>query len=146
MKRKTQRIISIALILVLCTISVAFATDFSIRASEYLDRYYAYIYSENNGNVSIWFDVSATGKMDEIGALSIRLQQKSSESATWQTIKTYSYTNYSNMLASNKTFYASNVNYSGTKGYSYRAYVTIWAGKDGNGDSREILTNTVVAK
>lgn len=90
--------------------------------------------------------MAATGTMDEIGALSIRLQQRSNSSLTWKTIKTYSYTDYSNMLANNKTFYAFNVDYSGIKGYSYRAYVTIWTGKDGDGDSREMLTNTIVAK
>lgn len=146
MKRKTQRTISIVLTLILCTVSVAFAADFSIQASKYLDRYYAYVYSEGDGDVSIWFEVQATGKMDEIGALSIRLQQRADSSSTWKTIKTYSHVNYSNMLANDKTFYGSGVDYSGIEGYSYRAYVTVWAGKDGNGDSREILTDTVVAK
>jgi hypothetical protein len=111
-----------------------------------LDRYYAYIYPEGDGDLSIWFDITATGKMDEVGALSIRLQQKSDASSTWKTVKTFSHTNYSNMLVNDKTFYASSVDYSGTKGSSYRAYVTVWAGKNGDGDSREILTNIVVAK
>lgn len=50
------------------------------------------------------------------------------------------------MLANDKDFYVSSVDYSGTEGHSYKAYVTIWAGKDGDGDSREILTDTVVAE
>lgn len=145
MKRKILRTIAIALTFIFCTVSVATATDFSIQASEYLDRYYANIYSEGDGDISIWFEVEATGEMDEIGALSIRLQQRSDESSTWKTIKTYSYTDYSNMLANDKDFYVSSVDYSGTEGYSYRAYVTVWAGKDGDGDSREILTDTVSA-
>lgn len=136
----------IALTLIFCTVTAASATDFSTQASLYLDRYYANIYSEGDGDISIWFEVEATGKMDEIGALSVRLQQKSTSSSTWKTIKTYSYTNYSNMLVNDKDFYVSSVDYSGTEGYSYRAYVTVWAGKDGEGDSREILTETVVAK
>lgn len=146
MKGNIQKISLIVLILTLCSVSVAFATDYTIQASEYLDRYYADIYSEGNGDISIWFDVAATGEMDEIGALSIRLQQKSDGSSTWKTIKTFSYTNYSNMLANNKMFYLSSVDYSGIEGYSYRAYVTVWAGKDGDGDSREILTDTIVAE
>ncbi|MGD9568684.1 MAG: hypothetical protein AB7V48_10210 [Sedimentibacter sp.] len=134
------------LTLIFSTVSAASATDFSTQASLYLDRYYANIYSEGNGDISIWFEVEATGEMDEIGALSIRLQQKSTSSSTWKTIKTYSYTNYSNMLVNDKDFYVSSVDYSGIDGYSYRAYVTVWAGNDGNGDSREILTETVVAE
>ncbi|MFA5524244.1 MAG: hypothetical protein WDA24_07785 [Tissierellales bacterium] len=84
--------------------------------------------------------------MSEIGALSISLQQLSNDSSTWKTIKTFNHTDYSNMIANDKCIYASNVNYSGIDGYSYRAYVTIWVGKDGNGDSREVLTNTIIAK
>lgn len=146
MKRKTLRTMVMVLTLIFCTVSAASATDFSTQASQYLDRYYANIYSEGDGDISIWFEVEATGKMDEIGALSVRLQQKSTSSSTWKTIKTYSYTNYSNMLVNDKDFYVSSVDYSGIDGYSYRAYVTVWAGKDGNGDSREILTETVIAK
>ena len=134
------------LTLIFCIVSATSATDFNIQASQYLDRYYANIYSESNGDISIWFEVEATGKMDEIGALSIHLQQRSNSSSTWKTIKTYSHTNFSNMLVNNKDFYVSSVNYSGINGYSYRAYVTIWAGKGGKGDSRELLTDTVVAK
>ena len=135
MKRKVLKTIAIALTLILCTVSAAFATDFNIQASEYLDRYDAYIYSEGDGDISIWFEVEATGKMDEIGALSIRLQQKPDESSTWKTIKTYSYVNYPNMLSGNTHLYGSSVDYSGTEGYSYRAYVTVWAGNDEDGDS-----------
>ena len=134
------------LTLIFCTVSAASATDFSTQASLYLDRYYANIYSEGDGDISILFEVEATGKMDEIGALSVRLQQKSTSSSTWKTIKTYSYTNYSNMLVNDKDFYVSSVDYSGIYEYSYRAYVTVWGGKGGNGDSREILTETIIAK
>ncbi len=83
--------------------------------------------------------------MDEIGALSICLQEKSNGSSTWTTIETYSYTDYPHMLGYNDNLYISSVYYSGEAGCSYRAYITVWAGKDGNGDSREILTDTVIA-
>jgi hypothetical protein len=88
--------------------------------------------------------MQGTGTMDEIGTLSIRLQEKSSGSSTWTTVKTYSYTSYPNMLSYNKNLYISSVYYSGKPGYSYRAYVTVWAGNDGNGDSRQIVTDTVI--
>lgn len=146
MKRKVLKTIAIVLVLTFCTVSAAGATDCSTKASAYLDRYWANIYAEGDGDISIWFEVEATGKMDEIGALSIRLQQQASGSSTWKTIKTYSYKDYSNMLANNDDFYGSNVDYSGIDRYSYRAYVTIWAGKNGTGDSREVLTETVVAQ
>ena len=92
------------------------------------------------------FEVQATGKMDEIGGLSIRLQQRANSSSTWKTIKTYSHVNYSSMLANDKAFYTSSVDYSGIYGYSYRAYVTIWAGKDGDGDSMEVLKDAITVR
>jgi hypothetical protein len=83
--------------------------------------------------------------MDEIGALSIRLQERSTSSTEWVNVKSYSFTNYPNMLGYNDNLYISSVDYSGKVGYYYRAEVTIWAGKDGGGDSRVITTSAVSA-
>lgn len=116
-----KNVLIIFLILLSLTYNTVFAdnnTDYTIKASRYIDRYYANIHSEGNGDISIWFEVEATGIMDEIGALSIRLQQRSNSSSTWSTIKTYSYTNYSNMLKNDKRLHISNVDYSGIPGYS----------------------------
>jgi len=142
MKKRFLSVVTALLVLSIYTAPVANA---AIQASKYLTSYSAYIYPTGSGKMTIYFDVQGTGTMDEIGALSIRLQQKPSGSSTWTTIQTYSYTNYTNMLAYNTFYYGSSVSYSGLSGYSYRAYVTVWAGKDGSGDSREILTATVIA-
>lgn len=142
MKRKIISVFAVVLAIALCVAPTASAAT---QASQYLTAYIAYIYPEGNGNMSIYFEVEGTGTMDEIGALSIRLQEKPSGSTTWTTVETYSYVDYPNMLGYNDNFYYSSVDYSGTDGYSYRAYVTIWAGQDGDGDSRVILTDTVVA-
>ena len=133
----------LVLMVVLSTALVVNATLENIQASEYLSSYSAYVYPEGNGNISIWFDVQGIGIMDEIGALSIRLQRYSNGS--WTTVKTYSHTNYTNMLGFNKRFHVSHVDYSGISGYVYRADVTIWAGKNGSGDSRRILTSAIIA-
>ena len=143
MKRKIMCAFAMLLAVVICIAPIANA---STRASMYLSRYLAYVYSEGDGDISIWFEVEGTGTMDEIGVLSIRLQQKPAGSSTWTTIKTYSHNDYSELLEYNDSFHYSHVDYSGKEGYSYRAYVTVWAGKDGNGDSRVILTDTVIAK
>jgi hypothetical protein len=142
MKRKLISSVAVFLVMALFFAPIANA---GIQASYYLYRYYVDIYPEGEGNISIWFEVEGTDVMDEIGALSIRLQEKSSTSSTWSTVETYSYTDYSNMLGYNDNLYISSVDYSGKDGYYYRAEVTIWAGKDGDGDSRVILTDTVVA-
>ncbi|NCB50271.1 MAG: hypothetical protein EOM54_00115 [Clostridia bacterium] len=145
MIKKQSRIIALVLIFVICFSTVSFAADKSTKSSLYLTCYSAYIWPEGDGDISIWFDVTGTGTMDEIGALTIILQQ-SSNGSTWSTVKTYRYTSYLNMLGYNAVYYTSGVDYSGTEDYYYRAYVTVWAGEDGDGDSRQILTATVRAQ
>lgn len=143
MKKKIISALAILLFISICASPIASAA--SVRASEYLSSYTAYIYPSGNGNMSIYFDVVGTGTMDQIGALSIRLQQRPSGSTTWTTVQSYSHVNYTNMLATNNYYHGSGVSYAGVSGYSYRAYVTVWAGKNGAGDSREILTAVIVA-
>ena len=145
MQKKRINSFMLALIIFLCFNPIASATTNGIQASQYLSRYVAYIYPEGNGDMSIWFEVQGTETMDEIGVLSIRLQVKSSNSPTWTTIETYNHIDYPNLLGYDDNFYYSNVNYSGKEGYSYRASITIWAGKYGDGDSRVILTDAVIA-
>ena len=140
-----KKIISSMVVFLVFAFCFAPTANAAIRASEYLDSYSAYLYPEGGGDISVWFDVEGTGTMDEIGALSIRMQEKSSHTSTWTTVKTYSYTNYSGMLGYDNIFYSSHVDYSGKAGYSYRAEVTVWAGINGDGDSRVILTNAVIA-
>lgn len=144
MKSKTIGIIVMTLILTIGYTPITNAMDYEPYASEYLDRYYAYIYPEGNGELSIWFEVQGAGTMEEIGALSIRLQERASSSSSWTTIKTYSYRNYPDMLGYNDNLYISSVDYSGKEGYQYRADVTIWAGKDGDGDSRTFITDVII--
>lgn len=141
-----KKIISVlAILLVISIYASTAASAVSARASLYLSSYCASIYPSGSGNMSVYFDVVGTGTMDQIGVLSIRLQQKPSGSSTWTTVQTYSHVNYTDMLADNTYYHSSSVSYSGISGYSYRAYVTVWAGKDGDGDSREILTASEVA-
>ena len=147
MKKTQIKAISIILIIIMCltpTASAASISPDSINSSLYLAAYGADMYAEGGGEVSIWFDVTATGTMDEVGALTIILQQ-STNGTTWSTVKTYSYTSYSNMLNYNDTECVSGVYYNGVSGRYYRAYVTVWAGIDGEGDSRQILASAIQA-
>ena len=144
MKRKNIISLILVLVIVLSVVPAANAS-YDIQASEYLSSYSAYVYPEGKGKISIWFDVQGVRTMDELGALSIRVQEKSSGSSSWTTVKTYSHFNYPDMLGYNDYFYSSSVNYSGKSGYSYRADITIWAGKNGGGDSRTIITDSVIA-
>lgn len=131
---------TIALILVfsLITPGVVSATETPAtqpRASSYLTSYNTYICDLGSGKIQIWFDVMGTGDMDEIGALSIRLYEvKADGSLTW--IKTFLHDDYSNMLVTDDYYHCSYVSYQGSSSKTYKAYVCIWAGKNGSGDTR----------
>lgn len=111
-------------------------------ASYYLDSYNTYICDMGSGNLQIWFNVMGTGDMDEIGTLSILLFE-SSDNINWTRVKTYSHENYSSMLAYDDWYHASYVSYQGIAGKYYKAYVCIWAGKNGAGDTRYMWARMV---
>lgn len=104
-------------------------------ASYYLDSYNTYICDMGSGNLQIWFSVMGTGDMDEIGVLNIRLYE-STDNTNWTRVKTYSYVDYSSMLVEDDWYHSSYVSYQGVAGRYYKAYVCIWAGKNGSGDTR----------
>lgn len=110
------------------------------NASSYLSSYNAYIYLAGGGLVQVYFNVEGTGMMDELGALSISLYE-STDNSNWTWKKTFTHDSTSGMLAYNDFFYASNVDYQGVEGRYYKAYVCLWAGKDGKGDTRYFWTN-----
>jgi hypothetical protein len=49
------------------------------------------------------------------------------------------------MLGYNDYYHSAHVEYSGTIGRYYKAYVCVWAGQDGEGDSRYFWTSPVKA-
>ena len=115
----------------------AFAVE--SRASDYLEAYSAYIYPAGWGKVQVWVSVDGTNDMDEIGALEIQLYE-SKDNANWYWVDTFMHTDYPDMLGYNNYYHDGHVEYNGTIGRYYKAYVCVWAGKDGVGDSRTFWT------
>ena len=110
------------------------------RASYYLDAYSAYIYPSGWGKVQVWFHVTGTGDMDEIGALEIQIyESKDNETFTW--VETFMYPDDDGLLGFDNYYYDGHVEYQGTIGRYYKAYVCVWAGKDGDGDYRYFWTS-----
>lgn len=109
-------------------------------ASTYLDNYSAYVYLPGGGEVRVYFDVEGTGYMDEIGALSIEIHE-STDGVNWDWVETFNHYSTSGMLSYDDDFHSGYVSYDGTAGNYYKAYVCVWAGKNGNGDSRYFWTN-----
>ncbi len=144
--KKIAHFVTIILIVAICTsTSVSATTDtlvsaapVSPKASDYLMRYDAYIINNGGGNIAVWFDATATDTIDEIGALTVIIREYTG--SYWHTIGVYS-----NLLAYNTYVYMGNVSFTGVPGRYYYASVTIWAGKDGGGDSRVITTSTIKA-
>ena len=109
-------------------------------ASYYLDGYNAYVYLPGDGEVRVYFDVSGTGYMDEIGALFIEIYE-STDGLNWNKVKTFNHYSTSGMLGYNDFSHSGHVSYDGTKGNYYKAYVCVWAGEDGDGDNRYFWTS-----
>lgn len=105
-------------------------------ASYYLDAYSAYVYVTSSGQVQVWFDVMGTGTMDEIGTLSIMLYE-STNGTNWTWVKTFQHDSTSGMLFYGDDYVSSHVSWSGgSTSKQYKAYVCVWAGKNGTGDTR----------
>lgn len=82
--------------------------------------------------------------MDDIGALTIQLYE-SEDGNNWTWVQSYSNANYPRMLGHDTVYYSGHVDYQGRTGRYYKAYVCIWAGKDGAGDNRYYWTGSVKA-
>ncbi len=137
MKRRAFRFSVIIIILALILSTAAFA---AMEASQYLSAYSAYI-TKNGNTVKIHFDVEGTGAMDYIGATEIYLYEKTSSSGSWVLVQTYLSSNplyAAAMLDSNASFKDDYVSYSGNSAYQYKAYVTVYAEKNGGSDSRTV--------
>lgn len=133
------RLVSFILVLSLvapCSAMAATTDDIQPYASRYLTAYNTYICDMGSGKIQIWYEVVGTNYMDEIGTLSIRLYESSDNGSTWSWVKTFTHENYSTMLAYDDYYHYSYVSYQGLTSKIYKAYVCIWAGKDGSGDTR----------
>ncbi len=142
MKKTIMKAIAIILVLSLAlpvNVSATANDDVMPIASYYLDAYNTYVCAMGGGRVEVWFEVMGTGIMDEIGVLSIKLYE-STDRQNWTRVKTFSYENYDTMLIYNDFWHSDCVSYQGIVGRYYKAYVCIWSGEDGLGDTRYMWT------
>lgn len=139
--KKISRAVRItALLLAIILILPVSAMAAEARSSLYLDSYSAYMYPAGWGKVQVWFDVTGVNDMDEIGSLEIQIFE-SKDNSTWTWVETFEHQDYSGMLGYNDYTHTGHIEYNGTIGRYYKAYVCIWAGKDGAGDTRYIWTS-----
>ena len=137
------RFIALLLVLLLTVPVYANAAGVEIaqpRASAYLDNYGAYVYLPGNGQVQVYFNVTGTDDMDELGALSIAIYE-STDGTNWTWKTTFKHDLTPGMLSYNDDFHTGHVTYNGVVGRYYKALVCIWGGKNGQGDTRYFWTS-----
>lgn len=137
------RIVAMIMIIVLSvpmSANAAAVETVQPRASYYLNSYSAYVYPAGSGRIEVYFSVKGTDYMDEIGTLRIGIYE-STNNSTWTWVKTYTHSEYSNLLAYDDFYHGSHVSYQGVAGRYYKAYICAWAGKNGSGDTRYFWTS-----
>ncbi len=137
-----------------CILLVAFVTPASAWAapvssvqpcaSDYLNLYSAYVAPMGSGRIEVWFEASGKYYLDEIGALRVMIYE-SPDNETWTWKKTFLHDQTPGMLSFHDNFHVSHVSYQGRVGYYYKAYVCIWGGSGGAGDTRYFWTSPKLA-
>ena len=123
----------------LCSIP-AYAAE--ARASDRIMHSTATLSKKSNGDLSIYFSVQGTGKMDVIGASSVEIQRNTIFG--WVTEYTFMPSNAPEIQAENKFQHSATLTYSPLfTGKEYRAVVTIYV-KDVSGEITQKLTSKTV--
>lgn len=136
MKRFVKCICLLLAMSIMMAVPVCAAENPSIRGSNFFMASSVYLEPIGGRGFQVWFDVTAVGMMDELGAKTIKIQ-RSTDNASWETVSTYSKGTYTNMTSYNTATHISYITFYGSAGYYYRAYVELYA-KDGNGTAVDV--------
>ncbi len=111
---------------ILMAIPAAATENTEPRASNFFGSSCVYLYKTTSTQFEAWFEVTALGGMEKLGASEIKIQ-RSSDGENWTTMRTYTMDNYSNLICANTASHASYITYTGQTGYYYRAKITLYA-------------------
>ena len=146
MERKKSRfrgkLIAIVLVVSLCApigVQAAMPETVAPMASDYLIDYTAYICAMGNGDLEIWWEVTGTRTLADVGVLSVSLYE-STDGTNFYWVDSFRFTDYPNMLWHDTYICVDHVDYEGAPGRYYKAYVHVWAGPEDGGDGRYIWT------
>lgn len=126
MKRISRIICILMAAVIILTVPAAAAENAEPRSSSFFGSSDVYLYQTSSTKFEAWFEVSALGIMDKVGASEIKIQE-SSDDENWTTVKTCTMDSYSNLIDENSGAHASYVTYTGTTGKYYRAKITLYA-------------------
>ena len=99
------------------------------KASSFFASSSMHLSKTSDTTFEVWFNVSATRTMDELGASSITVQ-KSYDGVTWESMITYTKESTPKLICTNTGLHGTCVRYAGTTGRYYRAMIILYA-KDG---------------
>ena len=127
MKRYKRYICFLLVISMLIGIPVAAQSEIEPRESAFFLSHDAFISKVTENRFKVWFDVTAAGTMQKLGACEIEID-RSTDGSNWELIASYDSAFYPAMIASNTCSHTSYITYhAAVPGYYYRAYVTFYA-------------------
>lgn len=136
-----QTMAALLCFIMLCSTS-AYAAE--TRASERIDRSSVTLSKKSNGDLSISFSVRATGKMDVIGASSVKVQRNTFTG--WVTEYTFTPDNAPEIQTTDKVQHSATLTYSPLfTGKEYRAVVMIHAEDASGVSTKELTSRTITA-
>lgn len=127
MKRFINCICLLLVISMVVAIPAMAAETDNARSSSYFSSFDAYLHWTSSTQFQVWFNVTGTRVMDEIGASSITIQRKPTNGSSWETVATYSKDSCPSLIGHNTVTHASYIGGTKASGYTYRAYVTFYA-------------------
>lgn len=143
--KKLTRFVAMVLMLSLVLAIPAYAeSTIDPRGSAFFGSYGTDLYKASSTSFEIWFDVDANAAtMQELGVSEI-VVYRSADQQSWTRMKTYTPTNYPDMLDYNTGSYAGYVTYNyATLGYYYRARVTFYAKNSTGIGERDVYTEII---
>ena len=126
MKRFSRMVSLLLAVVMVLAVPAAAMENENARASSFFMSSDVYLYKTSSTKFQAWFEVTALGGMDELGASEIKIQE-SADGENWTTVKTCTSANYSNLIREDTSVHASYVSYTGTVGKYYRAKITLYA-------------------
>lgn len=133
-----------ALLVLLCMALLCSLPAYAVeaRASDRIMRSAVILSKKSNGDLSIYFSVQGTGKMDVIGASSVEVQRNTITG--WVTEYTFTTGNALAIQGTSKFQHSATLTYSPLfAGKEYRAVVMIYV-KNATGESTQQLTSRTI--
>lgn len=141
--KRSIRLLCILLAVLMCVPTVAMASEQpGSRASYFFAKHSTYLERISSSKFEVWYEVLATGTMDELGVNTIEVQ-RSSDGTNWMTMRTYRKAEFPSFICENTVGHTGHVTYYGVSGYYYRALVTYYAKNSSGTGTYAMYSDTI---